>query len=389
MEVPAVDGAGAGAVDGAAAGTVDVSARPRAVSGGRPPLVIGHRGACGYRPEHTLASYELAVRLGADYIEADLVSTYDHVLVARHEPELSLSTDVARRPEFAARRRAATIGGVTMDGWFVEDFTVAEIRTLRAVERSPDLRPRNTLYDGLFGVPTFEEILALRERLSVETGREIGVCAEIKDPDHFRAARLPLEDPLVASLTRGRLDRPDAPLFVQSFDAAWLRDLRERYGLRAPAVLLLGAPGRPGRRAPDADHLSPEGLRELATFATGIGPHKNHVIAPRADGQPGTPTNLVAHAHAAGLVVYAHTMAAENLFLPPALRSGSGPSGFCHTITEQLAYLRAGVDGLVTDHPDITVLVRDMLALVSDPGAAAGVPAGVAGAPAGRAAVAA
>src|SRR2546430_7394911 len=181
------------------------------------PLIIGHRGAAGYRPEHTLASYETAARLGADFIEPDLVSTKDHVLVARHEPEISGTTDVAAHPEFAGRKTTKLLDGVPTTGWFTEDFTLAELKTLRAVERLPQVRQHNTLYNGLFQVPTFEEILALRKQLSRELDREIGVYPETKHPNYFPALPLPLEPKLVEILRRSDLDDHDAPVFVQSF----------------------------------------------------------------------------------------------------------------------------------------------------------------------------
>src|SRR4051812_33429809 len=202
-------------------------------------LVIAHRGACGYRPEHTLESYRLAAHLGADYLEPDLVSTRDGVLVARHENEISGTTDVADHPELAGRRTTKTIDGAELTGWFTEDLTLAELKTLRARERLPDLRPSNTEYDGRFEVPTFDEILELRARLSAELGRAIGVYPETKHPAHFRAAGLALEPPLVRALAAHGLDAPDAPVFVQSFEQGSLEGLREH--LRVPLVQLLGA----------------------------------------------------------------------------------------------------------------------------------------------------
>src|SRR5215207_10172388 len=181
-------------------------------------LVIGHRGAPGYRPEHTLASYELAARMDADYIEPDLVSTKDGVLVARHEPEISTTTDVADHPEFADRRTTKTIDGAPVTGWFTEDFSLAELKTLRAKERIPATRPQNTVYDGRFEVPTFQEVLDLRKRLSKQLRRPLGVYPETKHPTYFREIGLPLETPLVRTLRRNGLNRRNAPAFVQSFE---------------------------------------------------------------------------------------------------------------------------------------------------------------------------
>src|SRR5215213_9873854 len=189
------------------------------------PLVIGHRGAAGYRPEHTLAGYELAARMGADYIEPDLVSTKDGVLVARHENDITATTDVADHPEFAGRRTTKVIDGTSITGWFTEDFTLAELKTLRAKERIPAIRPANTQYDGQFEIPTFQEVLDLRKELSKELGREIGVYPETKHPSYFRSIGLPLEPALVRTLTRNGLNRPNAPVFVQSFETGNLKVL--------------------------------------------------------------------------------------------------------------------------------------------------------------------
>ncbi|MFI7540771.1 glycerophosphodiester phosphodiesterase [Actinoplanes sp. NPDC049599] len=326
---------------------------------GRGPLVVGHRGASGYRPEHTLASYELAARLGADYIEPDLVITKDRVLVARHEPEIGGTTDVAARPEFAGRKRTVVLDGVPVTGWFTHDFTLAELKTLRAVERIPQLRQHNTLYDGLFEVPTFQEVLDLRKRLSRELGREIGVFPETKHPTYFRGLGLELEAPLVRALRRAGLDRADAKVFVQSFEAKNLAALRAEYRLRAPLVFLTGATGGPfGDERSYADYLTPAGLRQLSRYADGLGPEKSQVIPRAADGTLGSPTGLVAEAHAAGLKVIPYTFRAENQFLPADLRAGADPAAYGRAINEQVTYLRTGLDGLFTDQPDVGVLAR-------------------------------
>lgn len=327
--------------------------------GGRGPLIVGHRGASGYRPEHTLASYELAARLGADYLEPDLVITKDRVLVARHEPEIGGTTDVAARPEFASRKRTVLLDGVSVTGWFTHDFTLAELKTLRATERIPQLRQHNTLYDGLFPVPTFQEVLDLRRRLEKELDREIGVFPETKHPTYFRRLGLELEAPLVRSLRRNGLDRPDAPVFVQSFEARNLAALRADYRLRAPLVFLSSAAGHPFDDPRSyADYLKPAGLRELSGYADGIGPDKSQVIPRTADDKLGTPTSLVADAHAAGLKVIPYTFRAENQFLPADHRSGTDPAAYGRAIAEQVTFLRTGLDGLFTDQPDIGVLAR-------------------------------
>ena len=324
--------------------------------------MIGHRGACGYRPEHTLASYELAVRMGADFIEPDLVSTADGVLVARHDPELGATTDVAGRPEFAARRTTKSIDGQCLTGWLIEDFTIAELRALRATERMPDLRPQSASFDGRFEVPTFAEVLRLRERLSTEWGREIGVYPEIKHPAHFAGVGLPLEPALVAALREAGLDRADAPVFVQSFEAASLRRLGTQLGV--PLVQLiaetcwqadLGAPGTP-RSFGDT---TTAGLSEVASYAHAVGVAKNLVIPRAADDTLGVPSGLVDAAHSVGLKVHAYTFGNENAFLPADLRSPHGPAAAGRAWAEYAAYLWLGVDGVFSDHPDVAVAVRD------------------------------
>ena len=325
-------------------------------------LVIGHRGGSGYRPEHTLASYELAARMGADHIEPDLVSTADGVLVARHEPEIGGTTDVGTRPEFADRRTTKTIDGVICAGWFAEDFTLAELKTLRAVERIPEVRQENTIYDGRFEVPTFVEVLALRERLSRELGREIGVYPETKNPGYFAGIGLPLEPPLVAALQEAELDRRDAPVFVQSFETANLRALRGR--LRVPLVQLIADSGAPPDlvAAGDArtydDLCTAAGLREIATYADGVGPDKNRVIPREPDGTLGTATAFVSDAHSAGLLVHAYTFRNENEFLPVDLRSDGPAADYGDAFAEYEAFLLAGVDGVFSDNPDTAVAAR-------------------------------
>jgi glycerophosphoryl diester phosphodiesterase len=343
--------------------TASPATASKATSRGRRPrpLVIGHRGASGYRPEHTLASYELAARLGADFIEPDLVSTRDGVLVARHENEISGTTDVSTRPEFASRRQTKTIDGNPVTGWFTEDFTLAELKTLRAVERLPAVRQRNTIYNGLLEVPTLQEVLDLRVRLSRELGREIGVYPETKHPTYFRSIGLPFEPPLVRILRKNGLDKATAPVFVQSFEAANLRDLHHRYGLRSRLVFLTSSSGGPfGDPRSYADYLAPAGLRDLARFVDGIGPEKNQVIPRNADGSLGTPSGLVEAAHAVGLTLHPYTFRAENQFLPADYRTDTDPNAYGRAIEEQVAFLRTGIDGLFTDQPDIGVLARQL-----------------------------
>ena len=328
-------------------------------------LVIGHRGAAGYRPEHTLASYELGARMGADYIEPDVVSTRDGVLVTRHENEISGTTDVAEHPEFADRRTTKVIDGVELTGWFTEDFTLAELRSLRAVERLPDVREENTLYDGLYQVPTLDEVLELRGELSRELGREVGVYIETKHPTYFDSIGLSLEEPLVEDLDEAGLDHRGAPVFVQSFETANLRELDGVVDV--PLVQLLSATGAPadlvaaGDPRTYADLSTAEGLADIGEYADGVGPDKSQIIPREADGTLGEPTSFVADAHAADLLVHPYTFRNENEFLPAELRDpGEEPGDYGRAIDEQLAFWATGIDGLFTDNPDTGVVSRDL-----------------------------
>ncbi len=319
--------------------------------------MIGHRGASGYRPEHTLESYRLAIRLGADLIEPDLVVTRDGVLVARHENEISGTTDVAARPEFAGRRTTRVIEGLPVTGWFTEDFTLAELRTLRATERLPGVRPQNTIFHGRYGIPTFREILDLAAAEEHRLGRPIGVLAETKYAAHFAAAGLPLEPPLVAALD-GLGDRAGR-VIVQSFEIGHLRTLSRMTGVRLHA--LLDAAGAPwdadtacdGRTY--AELATPAGLAFLAGFVHGIGVEKDLLVPRDATGALCPPTSVVDDAHAAGLAVHAWTFRAENRFLPPEFRIGSAPDARGDAISEYELFLDLGLDGVITDHPDIAV----------------------------------
>ncbi|HZA84356.1 MAG TPA: glycerophosphodiester phosphodiesterase [Actinomycetes bacterium] len=332
--------------------------------GHRLPLVIGHRGASGYRPEHTLSAYRLAIGMGADYIEPDLVSTKDHVLVARHENEIGGTTDVAAHPEFAARRTTKTIDGVEVTGWFTEDFTLAELRTLRARERLPDLRPDNTVFDGLYQVPTLQEVIDLARRAGV------GIYPETKHPTYFDSIGLSLEEPLVATLDANGYRGPRAPVFIQSFETANLKELNRL--TRVPLAQLLDATGRPydfvvaGDPRTYADLATPAGLEEIAGYADGVGVNKN-LIVPRDAGQNLLdPTSLVRDAHRVGLAVHAWTFRNENTFLPADFRQGNPASPIYLGATgdapaEYRLFFRLGVDGLFSDNPDTAVASRHQL----------------------------
>jgi glycerophosphoryl diester phosphodiesterase len=327
------------------------------------PLVIAHRGASGYRPEHTLAAYELGARMGADYVEPDLVATKDGVLVARHENEISGTTDVAAHPEFADRRTTKMIDGVSITGWFTEDFTLAELKTLRAKERIPELRQRNTIYDGRYQVPTLQEVIELTRRLSRELDREIGIYPETKHPSYFRSIGLELERPLVRTLRRYGLDDDEAKVFVQSFETSNLKALDRR--LDVPLVQLFGAPGtRPydfvvaGDPRTYGDLARPEGLAEVASYADGVGPSKDYIVPRDAAGRSLAPTSFVRDAHAAGLVVHPYTLRNENTFLPLELRSSTDPAAYGDAIAEYEQFFGLGVDGVFSDNPDTAVEAR-------------------------------
>jgi glycerophosphoryl diester phosphodiesterase len=330
----------------------------------REPLVIGHRGASADRPEHTLAAYRLAIAQGADFIEPDLVSTRDGVLVARHENEISGTTDVAAHPEFADRRTTKTIDGAQVTGWFTEDFTLEELRTLRARERLPELRPDNTVFDGLYRIPTFAEVIDLARRQGV------GIYPETKHPTYFDSIGLSLEEPLVAALEDAGLDDADDPVFVQSFETANLRELDRE--IDSPLVQLIGGSGAPydlvaaGDPRDYLDLVTRRGLEEVARYADGIGPDKGLVVPRDEDGELAEPTRLVRRAHAAGLLVHPYTFRPENAFLPTDLREGDPDApGYERAPGDWPAELRLffllGVDGVFADDPGGAVAVRERL----------------------------
>lgn len=305
-------------------------------------IVIAHRGASGERPEHTLASYRLAIEQGADYIEPDLVMTRDAVLVARHEPEIGGTTNVAEHTEFADRRRVKVIDGETMEGWFTEDFTLAELKTLRARERLPALRPANTAFDGRFEVPTFEEIM----QLALDTNRQrpaharIGVYPETKHPAHFQSLGLPQEAAVLDTLRRFGYDAPGSPVFIQSFDPNNLQQLRGM--TRLPLVQLL-------------EHEVTD-LAGMARYADAIGIAKSLARV-----------ETVAEAHASGMAVHLWTFRAENEFLPDDLKSGKDPAAHGNLAAEIARYLARGIDGFFVDFPALGVAARDAAEATSPP----------------------
>lgn len=326
------------------------------------PLVIGHRGASGYVPEHTLAAYALAALQGADYIEPDLVMTRDGQLVARHDNELGLTTDVAARAEFAERKRTQTVDGISLTGWFSEDFTLAELKSLHAIERIPAIRPGNARLDGAFAVPTLQEIIDLVKTLERSERRRIGLYIETKHPTHFQQLGLAMEGPLLRTLARNGYQDQRDPVYIQSFEVDNLRQMAQRSRLRL--VQLFGS-GQPydqqaqGSTLSYAQMATAEGLRRIARYAAGVGPEKSYVIPRDAAGNLGQPTRFVADAHAAGLKVHPYTFRAENAFLPTSLRSSERPEQRGDSAAEMRAYLEAGIDGLFTDQPDIAVRLRE------------------------------
>lgn len=320
---------------------------------GQAPIIIAHRGASGERPEHTLESYGRAIDQGADFVEPDLVLTRDGVLVARHENEISGTTDVADHPQFADRRTIKTIDGESVRGWFTEDFTLAELRTLRARERLPQLRSGNTRFDGLYQIPTFEEIIRMVQAREAELGRRIGIYPETKHPSYFAGIGLPHAPPLLDLLDRYGYRTADDAMFVQSFEVDNLVALNQRTDVRL--IQLVADSGGPADR-PElsyAQMVTPAGLAAIAGYADGIGPAKDMVITRDGSGNLAVSTGLVAAAHAAGLDVHPWTFRAENYFLPADLRAGVDPRAHGDLAAEIRAFLAEGVDGLFSDFPAV------------------------------------
>ena len=320
-------------------------------------IVIAHRGASGDRPEHTLAAYRLAIKQCADYIEPDLVSTRDRVLVARHENDIAGTTDVANHPEFADRQTTKVVDGNSMTGWFTEDFTLAELKTLRAKERIPDVRPGSSAYDGRFEVPTLEEVLDLARRSRTCKGRRVGVYPETKHPSYFDSIDLPLGEPLVRRLHAAGYRGKRAAAYIQSFEVATLQQLRGMTGV--PLVQLINCGGQPwdftvaGDARTYADLATPAGLDFVRTYADGIAACKDVVMPRDGAGNLTTPTSVVADAHARRLLVHPWAFRAENQFLPTDLRSNADPNAPGDLTGEIRAFRDAGIDGYFTDNPDI------------------------------------
>ena len=354
----------------------------------KPPLVIGHRGTAGYLPDHTLEGYALAIELGADYIEPDLVSTKDGVLIARHEPNIVATTDVADHPEFASRRRDALVDGVLENGYFASDFTLAEIKTLHAKQPIPQDRPRQ--FDGKFEIPTFDEIIDLAKRKSRETGRTIGIYPETKHPTYHQSLNLPLEDKLLAALTRAGWNHRNAPVFIQSFEQSNLKALSKKTRVRliqlvdaddvnADGTLAYNPPfdrpydwtisGKPELLARTFGWFATDaGLDDVASYAHGIGPWKRYIVSTLADPNgsgPGEaarklapPNDLITRAHSRGLKVHTWTFRNEQRRL--ASDYGGNP------VNEYLQFYRLGIDGVFSDFADTAVAARMLYRLEQD-----------------------
>ncbi len=332
------------AATGFAAAATPAFARPK-----RKPLVIAHRGASGERPEHTLMAYRLAIEQGADFIEPDLVVTKDGHLVVRHENEIGGTTDVAARPEFAARKVEKVIDGERLSGWFTEDFTLAELKTLRARERLPAIRPGSARYDGQESLVTYQEVIDLAKAETRRLGRVVGTYPEMKHPAWFAGIGLPMEQRLADMLKANDLNSRTAPVFVQCFEVAPLK----AYGRigRARRVMLVSQGPAP------VDVKSAAGIKAIAAFAEGLGAEWPLVV-PIQDGKLGSPTALVRDAHAAGLAVHPWTVRAENVFLPKSLQQGTSPADHGDVTAVFKALYAAGVDGLFSDFPGLAVGAR-------------------------------
>jgi len=321
------------------------------------PIIIAHRGLSGELPEHTIAGYKAAIEAGADFIEPDLVLTKDGILIARHENEIGDTTDVENRAEFADRKTTKTIDGSEVTGWFSEDFTLAEIKTLRAKERLPQLRNRTN--DGRFEVPTFEEILTLLQKTNEGRDQPVGVYPETKHPTYFEQIGLPHEDALLSLLAEYGYAGKDAPVYIQSFEMGNLLEISRKSDL--PLIQLLASEGAPFDRPdmPYAQLASAQGLKELAAYVDGIGPSKDMIIPRNMIGKLKQPTSLVADAHAAGLKVHPWTFRRENFFLPLDYKSGVNPSKAGDLAAEIRAFADAGVDGIFTDNtPEAAAALR-------------------------------
>jgi len=343
---------------GAAATAAALTALPAAAQFKKKPLIIAHRGASGERPESTLMAFRQAISEGADVIEPDLVLTKDGHLVVRHENDISQTTDVASRPEFAARKATKVIDGQKITGWFTEDFTLAELKTIRCRERLPQLRPDSAKFDGQEQIATYQQVIDLAKAESARLKRTIGTYPEMKHASYFTGIGLPMEGRLADILKKNGLAGPNAPVFIQCFDVLPLKTIMTM--VQAPRIMLVEPNGGPtdvaGLRY--RDMVTPAGLKAVAAYANGVGCEWSMVLPTAPDGGLAPATSLVADAHAAGLAVHPWTVRAENMFLPPKLRNGSDPSAHGDVDAVYRALLAAGVDGLFSDFPGLWAKVR-------------------------------
>jgi glycerophosphoryl diester phosphodiesterase len=325
------------------------------INSNKPPLIIGHRGASGYRPEHTLASYELAIQMGADYIEPDVVSTKDGILIARHENDITQTTNVSEKPEFASHKTTKKIDNKDVTGWFTEDFTLEEIKTLRAEERLPF---RNHSYDGKFEIPTLQEVIELAKLKSSETGRTIGIYPETKHPTYFKSINLALEEPLVSLLNKNGYTKRNAPVFIQSFEVENLQQLNKMTDLQL-VQLLDEAEMQPydfvvkGDSRTYADLTAPQELAKIAEYADGLGPYKRLILPVGEDKRLKSATSLIEDAHAVGLKVHTWTFRKEEQYLAPDYNKNAQ--------AEYEQFFKLGIDGVFSDFPDIAVDVRNRM----------------------------
>jgi glycerophosphoryl diester phosphodiesterase len=342
---------------GAAATAAALTALPATAQGfKKKPLIIAHRGASGERPESTLMAFRLAIAEGADFIEPDLVLTKDGHFVVRHENEISQTTDVALRPEFAARLTTRQIQGQAVSGWFTEDFTLEELKTIRCRERLPKLRHESVKFNGQEAIPTYQEVLDLAKSESARLKRPIGTYPEMKHASYFTGIGLPMEGRLADILKQNGLDSPTAPVFIQCFDVLPLKTIMTM--CKAPRVQLVSPEGGPTDvTLRYKDMVSASGMKAISAYANGVGPDWSMVI-PTVDGGLGPATALVGDAHAAGLAVHPWTVRAENAFLPPKLRNGANPADLGDVNAVYKALYAAGVDGLFSDFPGLAVKAR-------------------------------
>lgn len=327
-------------------------------------LIIGHRGASALRPEHTLAAYQKAIDDGADFIEPDLVATKDGYLVARHENEIGETTNVSELPQFADRKTTKVIDGVSLTGWFTEDFHLNELNQLKARERIPQIRPNNVQYNDLYNIPTLEQIIELADQHYQKTGKIIGLYIETKHPTYFQQQNLALENSLLMSLAKHKYTREIAPVYLQSFEISNLKAMREQLdqlnSIKQIKIIQLygGKSTQPADAAMQkltinyGDMATVAGLKEVAKYADGVGPSKTYILP---NTQAATVTSFVKDAHAVGLKVHPYTLRPENEFLPDYLDCGVNPAERCETgaIKEYELFFRAGVDGIFTDDPGL------------------------------------